>query len=214
MDAVYCLLSLPFAFAFCLVAFRFVPRWLVCSFAVGLLTRQEIERKRLAAQGDTWGEYRRKRQKKEGGGKITVKKAKKKQKDWNPFVEDSAEHGKRSHRAHRFELTLPTSRQSCQQSKNAAQAYEKMKERALGKKSHYGEDYSSIKVVGTSQALEKQYTRLTTAADPAMVRPLGVLRKTLVPPSKIFYLIYLISDFYLVWNSLTLTGSSFSGLVK
>lgn len=40
-------------------------------------------------------------------------------------------------------------------------------------------DWDEYTVVGTSQKLEKPYLRLTSAPDPASVRPLPVLRKTL-----------------------------------
>ena len=113
---------------------------------------------------DTWGDYQaRKRQKNDGGKNLTVKKAKKtKKNDWNPFEEDDDEFGKRTDRAQRFEKTLKNSKQQHQQSKNAAEAYDKMKERALGKKQNYWEEYTDIKVVGACEELEKQYSRLTS----------------------------------------------------
>jgi len=40
-------------------------------------------------------------------------------------------------------------------------------------------DLSSVRIMGTSEALEKPYLRLTSAPDPATVRPERVLRKTL-----------------------------------
>ncbi|CAO3617652.1 unnamed protein product [Mucor fragilis] len=44
---------------------------------------------------------------------------------------------------------------------------------------HIDGDVFNYTVVGTSQKLEKQYLRLTSAPDPATVRPLEVLKKTL-----------------------------------
>jgi hypothetical protein len=40
-------------------------------------------------------------------------------------------------------------------------------------------DIESLKIVGTSQKLEKDYLRLTSAPDPSAVRPEGVLRKSI-----------------------------------
>ncbi|CAO3677593.1 unnamed protein product [Umbelopsis ramanniana] len=47
------------------------------------------------------------------------------------------------------------------------------------KRSASSPDTSGEAIVGTSTVLEKSYLRLTSAADPAMVRPVPILRKTL-----------------------------------
>lgn len=44
---------------------------------------------------------------------------------------------------------------------------------------HLDGDFNNYTVVGTSTKLEKQYLRLTSAPDPATVRPLRILKQTL-----------------------------------
>jgi hypothetical protein len=65
--------------------------------------------------------------------------------------------------------------------------FQKMRTNALGSwkgsgaagQQDYQADWSQLKIVGTSEALEKKYLRLTTAPLPSHVRPERVLRKSL-----------------------------------
>lgn len=98
---------------------------------------------------------------------------------------DDNEYSKRNGRAHRFQDTLPNGDDG---GLGNSSMFLKMQERAYG--SQMGKvgsilqhtpdiDFDSLSVVGTCQTLEKKYLRLTSAPDPAKVRPLKVLKRTL-----------------------------------
>lgn len=104
---------------------------------------------------------------------------------------DPDELGRRSSRANRFQDTLDNNwddDDSYSGSNKSSMMFQKMKERAYG--SQMGKvgsllqkacdiNWEDLSIVGTSEKLEKQYLRLTSAPDPANVRPLRVLKKTL-----------------------------------
>jgi len=85
--------------------------------------------------------------------------------------------GKKMERARRFEAEAEQERQ--RKSGDSLPMQQTRRKTALLALAESGIDWDEHTIIGTSQALEKPYLRLTSAPDPATVRPLPVLRRSL-----------------------------------
>lgn len=82
----------------------------------------------------------------------------------------------REQRARRFQTD--TAEAAAEQRRTTEQA-KKMRKSAILALAEDGIDWDECSIIGTSQSLEKPYLRLTSAPDPATVRPLPVLKQVL-----------------------------------
>lgn len=82
----------------------------------------------------------------------------------------------REQRARRFQADAEAAEAH---QRSVEQQAKKMRKSAILALAEGGIDWDEYSIIGTSQSLEKPYLRLTSAPDPATVRPLPVLKKVL-----------------------------------
>ncbi|CAK8684986.1 unnamed protein product [Clavelina lepadiformis] len=103
-------------------------------------------------------------------GSTPGKRGKKKNKNMPPFqINDPLREMKKANRANRFQASL-----------NTATKMEKLGLTINNFDNNDDVNLDDIQIVGTCQDIFKDYFRLTAAPDPATVRPLEVLRKSLI----------------------------------
>ncbi|KAI9199434.1 SAC3/GANP domain protein [Polychytrium aggregatum] len=100
-------------------------------------------------------------------------------KDFAPSVEDFNEQTKREQRAKRFQESYEQEKRQTIQNQTISKRA-KMAAISAGAEGNPDViDWDEHTIVGTSTQLEKRYLRLTSAPDPATVRPLHILKQTL-----------------------------------